>query len=151
MSSRHNIEIGLSENISKIIGLTYMQTWTHGNSGKRNRFQGSNRNGVEDDVVQFLMDIADERGESYATQFIRECTSLRLQKDEEDLIELPSCLSMRGLYKQFCYEQGHVVVATAKGSFGKVDEFAPHPNDEILWPEGSQTLPVLPWSMFFQI
>ncbi len=35
--------------------------------------------------------------------------------------------------------------------FGKVDEFAPCPNDEILWPEESQTLPVLPWSTFFQI
>lgn len=124
---------------------------THGNSGKRNRFQGSNRKDVEDDVVQFLMDVADERGESYATRFIREHTSLGLRKDEEDLIELPSCLSMRGLFKQFCFERGHVVDATSKGSFGKVDEFTPRPNDELLWPEGSEMLPVLPWSTFFQI
>jgi hypothetical protein len=56
---------------------------------------------------------------------------------------------MRGLFKQFCYEQGHVAVATAKGSFGRVDEFRPHPNDDVLWPEGSESLPVLPWSTFF--
>jgi hypothetical protein len=69
-------------------------------------------------VVRFLNNIADERGYSYATQFIRESTSLGLRKEDEDLIELPSSLSMRSLFKQFCHERGHVVVATAKGSFG---------------------------------
>ena len=91
---------------------------SHGNSGKRNRFEGSNKKDVEEDVVCFLNNIADERGESYATRFIRERTLLGLRKEEEDLIELPSSLSMRGLFKQFCHERGHVVVATAKGSFG---------------------------------
>ena len=43
------------------------------------------------------------------------------------------------------------MVATAKGSFGKVDDFTPRPNDDDLWPEGSEVLPVVPWSTFFQI
>jgi hypothetical protein len=51
---------------------------TYGHSGKRNCFEGSNKKAVEDDVVSFLKRIADERGESYSTRFIRECTSIGL-------------------------------------------------------------------------
>jgi hypothetical protein len=43
---------------------------THGNSGKQNCFEGSNKKAVEDDVVSFLNKIADDSGKSYETQFI---------------------------------------------------------------------------------
>ena len=123
----------------------------HGNTGKRNRYDGSNKKTVEEDVMLFLTQVGEERGESYATRFIRDRTSVGLRKEEEDLIELPSCLSKRGLFKKFCFERGHVLLASSKGSYGKLEDFAPRPYDELLWPEGSETLPVVPWSVFHQI
>jgi hypothetical protein len=33
---------------------------------------------VEDDVITFLSNIGEERGESYAMHFIQDCTSVRL-------------------------------------------------------------------------
>jgi hypothetical protein len=123
----------------------------HGNVGKRNRYDGSNKKSVEEDIVTFLTELGRNRGESYATRFVRERTSVGLRKDEEGLIELPSCLSKRGLYKQFCFERGHVLVASAKGNFGCMDDFSPRPYDEDFWPEGSVTLPVVPWSTFGKV
>ncbi len=50
-----------------------------------------------------------------------------------------------------CFDRGHVLLASAKGSYGKLEDFSPCPYDELLWPEGSETLPVVPWSVFHQI
>ncbi len=97
-------------------------------------------------MVQFLNEFADERGESLATRFIHERTSVGLGKEEEDLIELPSCLSKRGVFKNFCF-----FLAPAKGIYGKLDDFSPCPYDELLWPEGSEALPVVTCSIFHQI
>jgi hypothetical protein len=123
----------------------------HGNTGKRNRFDGSTKKTVEEDVIAFLSTVGEERGESYATRFVRDRTSVGLRKDEEDLIELPSCLTKRRLYKQFCFERGHIVSSTDKGSYGSVDQFLPRPFDEDLWPENSPVLPAVSWAIFHNI
>ena len=59
---------------------------THGNSGKRNRHNGSAAKTVAADVVAFLTKIGNDFGELYATRFIRERSSFGLRKEEEDLI-----------------------------------------------------------------
>jgi len=60
-------------------------------------------------------------------------------------------MSYRGLYKQFCFERGHLVTQTAKGSYGKVDDYLPRPFDDTLWPEDSPILPVVSWSIFYRL
>jgi len=47
-----------------------------------------------------LVDLGKKEGESYATRFIRERTSILIRKDEEDLMELPSSYSKRKIYEK---------------------------------------------------
>ncbi len=124
---------------------------SHGNLGKQNRRKGCIGQDVEDDVVEFLTQLGEKRGEAYATRFVRKRTELGIRNDEEGVVELPSCYSKRSLFEQFCYERGYVVKPSAKGNYGEVDNFEPRPFDEDLWPEGSTTLEVLTWSKFHQI
>lgn len=72
----------------------------HGNTGMRNRHVGSILYETEPDVVDFLKQIGVEHGESYATRFIRERTSVGLRREEEDAIDLPSCFTKRKLYER---------------------------------------------------
>jgi hypothetical protein len=72
----------------------------HGNTNKRNRYSGSVVAVVEEDVVEFLTELGKLEGESYATRFIRERTSLSIRKDEENLLELPSSYTKRRIYAQ---------------------------------------------------
>jgi hypothetical protein len=58
---------------------------THGNTGKCNRFKGTIRRETMEDVIDFLSEIGKDRGESYATRFIREMTSIGIRKEEEGL------------------------------------------------------------------
>jgi uncharacterized Zn finger protein (UPF0148 family) len=60
-------------------------------------------------------------------------------------------MSYRGLYKQFCFERGHFITQTAKGSYSKVDDYLPRPFDDTLWPEDSPILPVVSWSIFYRL
>jgi hypothetical protein len=62
----------------------------HVNSGKRNRHSGSIQFETEGDVVAFLNQLGEEHGESYATQYVRERTSVGLHNKEEDVTHLPS-------------------------------------------------------------
>jgi hypothetical protein len=72
----------------------------HGNVNKRNRHKGSFAATTKDDVIDFLVDLGKKEGESYATRFIRERTSILIRKDEEDLMELPSSYSKRKIYEK---------------------------------------------------
>lgn len=72
----------------------------HGNTGKCNRIKGSIHRDVMEDVVPFLSDIGKENGESYATCFIHEMTSIGIKKEEEGIIELPSSSTKRLLYQR---------------------------------------------------
>jgi hypothetical protein len=72
----------------------------HGSVKKQNRHKGSFAATTKDDVIDFLVDLGKKEGESYATCFIRERTSILIRKDEEDLMELPSSYSKRKIYEK---------------------------------------------------
>lgn len=122
----------------------------HGNADNKFRHNASRKNQVTDSIIEFLQALSDERGEPYATRFIRESTSVGLRNEEEGVIELPSSVSKRQEYSRWCYERGWIVPrGTAKGSYGKVSDYAPREVDE-LWPEGSSQ-PVASWSIFIEV
>jgi hypothetical protein len=73
---------------------------THGNKNRQNRRKGSVAFLVEEDVVEYLSELGVREGESYATRFIRERTSLSIRKDEEGLMELPSWYTRRRIYEK---------------------------------------------------
>ncbi len=72
----------------------------HGNIGSRNRHFGSTVFDTEPDVVAFLRQVGLDHGESYATRFIRERTSVGIRNEEEDAVDLPSHMTKRYLYKR---------------------------------------------------
>jgi hypothetical protein len=73
---------------------------THGNKNHQNRQKGSVAFLVEEDVVEYLSELGIRDGESYATRFIRERTSLSIRKDEEGLMELPSWYTRCRIYEK---------------------------------------------------
>ena len=72
----------------------------HGNTGLQNRHHGSLVFQTEPDVVGYLQQLGEEHGESYATRFIRERTSIGLRGEEVDAVDLPSHFTKRQLYKR---------------------------------------------------
>ena len=58
---------------------------------------------TKDDVIDFLTNLGKQEGESYATRFIRERTSILIRKDEEDLVELPSSYTYRKIYERLVF------------------------------------------------
>jgi hypothetical protein len=87
-------------------------------------------------------------GEDYATRFVREATGVGLRKEQEGLVELPSCTSKRQEYARFCFERGWKCKASAKGSFGAVSQYQARMDDD--WGD-RERLPVCSWSAFHKI
>ena len=54
---------------------------------------------------------------------------------------------INSLVFRFCFERGHCVTTSAKG----IDEYAPRPFDNYLWPEDSIPLPIPDWRGFRKI
>ena len=54
-------------------------------------------------------------------------------------------------FHRFCFERGHILSATAAGSYGCMESYTPRPVDNLLWPEGSVRLPVPSWKSFHDI
>lgn len=123
----------------------------HGNVEKRTRHLSSNAKKAEGSIVAFLKDLSDTYAEPYATRFIRTVTSVGLRNDEEGLVELPSNYTKRKLYSDWCYSIGYKVRSDAKGSFGPTSKYEPRPFDDVLWPEGSEQLPVSSWHSFLAV
>jgi hypothetical protein len=71
-----------------------------------------------------------------------------LRKDQEGLVELPSCTSKRQEYSRFCYERGWKCKASAKGSFGAVSQYQPRDDED--WGDLDRE-PVCSWSAFHKI
>ena len=53
-------------------------------------------------------------------------------------------------FLRFCFERGYLLSSTAKGDYGKLENYPRRPFDE-LWPEGSEHLPVPDWKGFRRI
>ena len=95
----------------------------HGNTGNNHSLRGSSKKRSRPAVRSFLAEQARELGGPIATRFIREAAGIGIRDEDTTIIELPSSLSKRKLYAQFCYEQGYKVRATAKGSYGKLSSY----------------------------
>ena len=68
---------------------------SHGNKGTRHRHNSSALATCQESIREFIQRLADDRGEPYATRFIRERTSIGLREEEDGTIELPSSVSKR--------------------------------------------------------
>jgi hypothetical protein len=75
----------------------------HGNVGTQHRHVSSASFSVEPDVVAFINGVGVEYGESYATRFVRERTSVGLRNEEEGCVDLPSYFSKRKLYERYVF------------------------------------------------
>lgn len=75
----------------------------HGNVGLRNRHVGTGIADLEPDIVAFLNLLGQDHGESYATRFIRERSSLGLRNDEEGSIDLPSHFTKRKIFERYVF------------------------------------------------
>ena len=78
---------------------------------------------------------------------MRLATGLVLQ-DDDDQVELPSSYTKQTLYSRWCWLRGwDIKPKGGVGSYGKISEYPKRVNtvgtfDELLWPEGSVSLPV---------
>jgi len=85
-----------------------------------------------------------------STCFIWEHTSLSIHDEEKGIMELPSSFTKQDIYEQFCYEQGWKICSDTKGKYPKLKGFLIQENDNLLWPAGSECLPVCAWQSFMQ-
>lgn len=70
------------------------------------------KKGVLDDLHLFFDDLS-EYEEPRATRFVREATGVSARDD--GIIDLPSYMTKRGLYRDFCFERGVIAQTTATG------------------------------------
>jgi len=75
----------------------------HGNVGLRNRHVGSGIADLEPDIVAFLNLLGQDHGESYATRYIQERSSLGLHNEEEGSIDLPSHFTKRKIFERYVF------------------------------------------------
>ena len=109
-----------------------------------------------DDVVAFITKIAEENGESYATRFIRELTGIGVRDAEKGVMELPSFMRKRDLYRRFFFERGWVAREDAKGNYHKTSNYDKRLHDDewgdlAEWPSGSVAKEVCCWETFYGI
>ena len=110
----------------------------HGNKGKEKTNTKLSAD-VYDDLhryFHYLHQLAQPR----ATLFVREMSGSGLRNDDEDIKELPTSFSKRGLYARFCNERGYRVSTSPSG----VDTLVEDENFD-----GEKRLPVCRWASFF--
>jgi hypothetical protein len=99
----------------------------HGNKGKllgnAKRFADE----VKDDLHEFFAQIR-QFATPRATRVVREETGSGLRDGEEELVELPTFWSKRGVYARFCSERGYVISCTARGNIVKTERSDPEWN-----------------------
>ena len=104
-------------------------------------------------VIDFLYDIAQREGESYATRYVRLLTGIAVRDSEKGATELPSSYSQRFLYEKFCFLRGHLAKSDANGSYGSLSNYPSRQHDDelgdlALWPSGSEKLDICTWATF---
>ena len=105
-------------------------------------------NTINDSLKTFFEDLK-EQAETHATRVIREVSGSALRADEVDTVELPSSMTKRQLYGQYCYKRGWVVRADAKGKLPKLKDYPVRKFDDH-WPVGSVPKPV-PSRIYFDM
>ena len=120
----------------------------HANIGNKNAsFQ------YESEVLNFLMEVAHEDGESQATRFVREMTGIGIRNEEKFGVTLPPYHTKRKLYQKYCWENGWHVKSANNGEYPKLRDFPKRPNDDemgplALWPSGNMCYPVCSFFTF---
>ena len=71
----------------------------------------------EDEVLKFLDEIAKVEGDPYATRFVRTLAECDVRDEEDGILELPPSYTKRKLYERFCFENGWIARADAKGNY----------------------------------
>ena len=104
------------------------------------------RGETKESLRKFLNDLKGE-AEPHASKVVRLATGLVMQ-DDDDKVELPSSYTKRTLYSRWCWLRGwDLKPKGGDGSYGRISDYQKRVNtpgtfDELLWPEGSQSLPV---------
>jgi hypothetical protein len=112
----------------------------HGLTGKTGNRYTNKKARVDSDLMDFLAKLQDKAG---VTRLVREITGVGLSAGEEEKIELPTHMTKRGLYKQFCWERGWKLVSDNKGKYTRTPRLH---DTEFL--EGSERKEVCAWSSF---
>jgi hypothetical protein len=123
----------------------------HGNIGRSNRRTTSDVVKATPSLITYLENVSTAYGEPYATRFVREITGTTLRDAEVDAIELPSNMAKRKIYRDFCFDRGYLPKADAKSSYGAVRNYQLRPYEDLLWPEGSEPLPICSWQGFLGV
>jgi len=87
------------------------------NIGNNNRRKNSSLGKCETDLHEYLKNIGELYGESYATRFIRERTSIGIRDAEIGKVGLPSNMGKRKIFESFCHGRGFIMEPNAKGNF----------------------------------
>lgn len=107
--------------------------------GKANR-RDLEKEGIIDDLHVFFDTLKDFE-EPRATRFVREITGVGIR--EEETVDLPSYMTKRGLYRQFCYARGVIVEATGTGKRTYKDR-----TDSDWMEQNGEILPCPSWTSF---
>jgi len=89
---------------------------SHGMIGKKNRSNTSQIASCCNAVKQYIADLGEKEGESYAMHFVWERTSFSIWDEESIILELPSSYTKCSLYEKFCYLHGWKIHSDSKGS-----------------------------------
>ena len=117
----------------------------HGLTAKESNFFKSKKEKFVDinrALKVFFDRLRDEHSETHATRVIREKFGIGLRAEEVDTVELPSSMTKRQLYCQFCFTRGWSIRADAKGKLPKLSDYPRRPFDDHDWPPGSMCKPV---------
>ena len=111
----------------------------------------------KDEVLKFLDNVAETEGEPYASQFVRTIAGCELRDEEKGILELPPSYTKRKLYERFCFENGWIASADAKGNYSAWNQYKLRPHDDIneemaAWPsETSVTQVICSWATFWDL
>jgi hypothetical protein len=119
----------------------------HKNLGNKYRARNSKIEEARPALSAYFKEIGKMRGEPYATRFVREITGIGVRDAQVDVVELPSSSTQRDMYKEFCYQQGYTVKASAKGDYGKLSDLELRTHDDE-WTEDDEPGPVCDWRCF---
>eukprot|EP00978_Attheya_sp_CCMP212_P039671 scaffold208562_cov36-Attheya_sp.AAC.1 len=123
----------------------------HGLCGKQAVWMKSEKRKSCENALNTFFEELSSQAETHATRVVRERTKATLRDCNVDLVELPSSMTKRNLYEQFCYGRGYKMQVTATGSYGPLNEANVRevdPEDDS-WPEGSVPLPICSYGYFW--
>ena len=116
----------------------------HGLVGKKGNKKNTCIFEAEESMKQYLEMIGDKHAEVPSTRMVRLLSGFVLRKEEDSLVELPHHFSKRGLYRQWCFENGHVVSFDAQMKHPTTNR----PFEDSMWPESSVQTVICSWPSF---